>query len=76
MTGEIGGFLNRFFETTADNHLTSHSLKETTLSWCAKFGVDEDCRTLLGHHGLSSQGKGTLLATCLKKYVRLPMEYV
>ena len=32
--------------------MTSHSLKHTTLSWCAAYGMDEPARTLLGHHEL------------------------
>ena len=29
---------------------TIHTLKGTPLSWCAKWGLDPDCRAILGHH--------------------------
>ena len=32
--------------------ISSHSLKATTLSWCAKVSVPLDSRTLLGYHSL------------------------
>ena len=32
--------------------VTGHTLKATTLSWAAKYGLDEPTRTLLGHHQL------------------------
>ena len=41
-TSEVTDLLNHFFKTTDDNRLSSHSLKETTLSWSAKYGIDED----------------------------------
>ena len=51
-TEEIGAFLNRFLKTNAESAVTSHSLKHTTLAWCAAYGLDEPSRTLLGHHEL------------------------
>ena len=51
-TEEIGTFLNRILKTNVENAITSHSLKHTTLSWCAAYGLDEPSRTLLGHHEL------------------------
>ena len=51
-TEEIGAFLNKVLKTTQETGLTSHSLKHTTLSWCAAYGMDEPARTLLGHHEL------------------------
>ena len=51
-TEEIGTFLNRMLKTNMENAITSHSLKHTTLSWCAAYGLDEPSRTLLGHHEL------------------------
>ena len=30
--------------------LTAHSMKVTTLSWCAKAGINDDCRRRLGGH--------------------------
>ena len=38
---------------------TSHSLKATTLSWCAKMGVPFKARRMLGYHAKSSE-KSTL----------------
>ena len=32
------------------NFTTIHTLKGTPLSWCAKWGLDPDCRAILGHH--------------------------
>ena len=49
---EIGAFVNRFLSTGGENALSSHSFKHTTLSWCSSYGLDEPCRTLLGHHEL------------------------
>lgn len=34
--------------------VSSHSCKSTALSWCAKFNMDIETRTLLGHHSLPS----------------------
>lgn len=52
---EITSFLNSALECSADMRLTSHSMKTTTLVWCARYGIDEQSRTLLGHHELHSQ---------------------
>ena len=30
--------------------MSAHSMKSTTLAWCAKFGIWRDDRLLLGHH--------------------------
>ena len=38
---------------------TGHSGKATVLSWLAKYGIDEDSRTILGHH----VGKNKMVAT-------------
>ena len=38
-----------------------HSAKATVLSWLAKYGVDEDSRTVLGHHVGKNQNGGYLL---------------
>ena len=39
----------------------AHSAKATVLSWLAKYGVDEDSRTVLGHHVGKSKTGGHLL---------------
>ena len=51
-TEEIGTFLNKVLKTSGETQVTSHSLKHTTLVWCAAYGMDEPARTLLGHHEL------------------------
>ena len=52
---EIGDFLNHMLGLHGENVVTSHCMKATTLTWCAKYGLDEPARTLLGHHELQSQ---------------------
>lgn len=52
---EVGDFLNHMLGLHGENVVTSHSMKATTLTWCAKYGLDEPARTLLGHHELQSQ---------------------
>ena len=47
---EIGTFVNGILK--AEEQVTSHSLKHTTLEWCSSYGLEEDARTLLGHHEL------------------------
>ena len=51
-TEEVSMFLNKVLQTNAEATVTSHSLKHTTLSWAAAYGLDEPSRTLLGHHEL------------------------
>ena len=52
---EVGNFLNHMLGLHGENVVTSHCMKATTLTWCAKYGMDEPARTLLGHHELQSQ---------------------
>ena len=52
---EVGDFLNHMLGLHGENVVTSHCMKATTLTWCAKYGLDEPARTLLGHHELQSQ---------------------
>ena len=47
---EITTFLNVLLKS--ESRATSHSLKHTTLSWSSSYGIDEQSRTLLGHHAL------------------------
>ena len=51
-TEEVSTFLNKVLQTNDETYVTSHSLKHTTLSWAAAYGLDEPSRTLLGHHEL------------------------
>ena len=52
---EASDFINALLELEGDRVVTSHCLKTTTLTWCSKYGLDEPCRTLLGHHELQSR---------------------
>eukprot|EP00435_Cladocopium_sp_Y103_P025039 s3838_g6.t1 len=55
---EISAFVNRVLGISESEKVSSHSLKHTTLSWAASYGIDEPARTLLGHHEL--QGAKTM----------------
>ena len=69
---EIADFLNRVISTDDSNKVKSHSLKHTTLAWCAKYGIGENSRTLLGHHELPGKSCAVysrdLLTRPLQKY--------
>lgn len=58
---EISKFMNLILKTDSSNLVSSHSLKDTTLSWAAKFGIDEDSRTLLGHHSLEGRSRALVV---------------
>ena len=50
---------------------TSHAIKSTTLSWCAKYGMDKHPRLQLGHHSagdnsLDAYGRDILAPSLLK----------
>ena len=53
---EVSAMLRRFINVAepvpGDNAETpsSHSLKATTLSWCARYGLSPATRSLLGRH--------------------------
>ena len=54
-TSEAAAWLRRLLVLQGElpedvSGLACHSLKCTTLSWCAKAGVEESTRLLLGHH--------------------------
>ena len=53
-TAEITNMLNGFLGHKVGSPLrtTSHSLKDTLLAWSARYGIEENARTLLGHHSL------------------------
>ena len=38
---EVGNFLNHMLGLHGENVVTSHCMKATTLTWCAKYGMDE-----------------------------------
>ena len=54
------------------SEISSHSLKHTTLSWAAKWGMDKYIRTLLGHHSTGGKSLDTyardVLAPALLEY--------
>lgn len=64
---EIANFVNVVLDLNGEDAIRSHSFKSTTLSWAAKYGMDEPSRTLLGHHELQSQSlaKGGCLRWCI-----------
>ena len=43
----IGVFLTRVLELSDQDAIISHNMKATTLTWAAKFGIDESTRLLL-----------------------------
>ena len=53
-TSEITNMLNGFLGHKVGSPLrtTSHSMKDTLLAWSARYGIEENARTLLGHHSL------------------------
>ena len=51
---------------------TSHSLKATTLVWAARFGIDDNHRTILGHHSL----KGNSMACYSRDVLSLPLRHL
>ena len=52
---EIGKFVTKFLGCSEEDRITSHSFKHATLMWSSSYGMEENARTLLGHHEL--QGK-------------------
>jgi hypothetical protein len=60
-TPEVTKWLNHILarEETVPPGLTSHGLKTTLLSWCAKAGMTEEDRHILGHH--SMRGKTSMV---------------
>ena len=77
-SAEASGLVNMYlgYDSESPNRTTSHSLKATTLVWCARYGVDEGPRTILGHHAPKADSLACysrhLLAcwtVCLEAYV-------
>ena len=78
-TGEISLWLrdilvSQGLELESVQRLTSHSLKTTILSWCAKFGMDTPTRRIVGHHvdpesrSALTYSRGALIAAHIKIY--------
>ena len=74
-SAEVSDFINSLLGLTGDDAITSHSMQATTLSWCAKYGIDETSRTLLGHHELQAKSMSCysrdLLSRPLYAYQRI-----
>ena len=50
-SAEASSMLNDFLGVVDTKEATSsHSLKATTLVWCARYGIDDTSRAMLGHH--------------------------
>ena len=63
-SGELNAFLKVVFKASLlenpGRRISTHSLKATGISWCAKFGLDSDCRAILARHSRSVQGATVL----------------
>jgi hypothetical protein len=70
-TAEASSMLNAFLEIeNTPRATTSHSLKATTLVWAARFGIDDKCRAMLGHHALKEHSLACYLRDMLAKPLR------
>eukprot|EP00435_Cladocopium_sp_Y103_P075107 s178_g54.t1 len=53
--------INDFLGITGQiEETTSHSLKATTLAWCARYGIGDTSRAMLGHHALALYSRDLL----------------
>lgn len=43
-------------------HMSSHSLKSTSLSWCSKFGLGDSDRSILGRHSSATSESSAIYA--------------
>ena len=66
---EITSFLRIALKSVCDEErlkrISSHSLKRTPLAWCAKFGVSEPVRSVLGRHVSTTAGSQAIYAVDL-----------
>ena len=70
-TAEASSMLNAFLEIeNTSRATTSHSLKATTLVWAARFGIDDKCRAMLGHHALKEHSLACYSRDMLAKPLR------
>eukprot|EP00435_Cladocopium_sp_Y103_P075650 s8_g61.t1 len=70
-TAEASDMLNAYLEIEkTDRATTSHSLKATTLVWAARYGLDDRCRALLGHHTLKEHSLACYSRDMLAKPLR------
>lgn len=74
----MNGFIKKLFASggrpIAGRKLTTHSMKATGLSWCAKLGVQQEHRAILARHATSVQGATVLysrdlLSSALRSFV-------
>lgn len=55
-SAEASSMLNDFLGVADTKEATSsHSLKATTLVWCARYGIDDTSRARLGHHAIKDK---------------------
>ena len=79
-SGEMTRWLKALLERCHHDveKVTSHSLKHTTLSWTAKYGLERSLRLRLGHHsdkdGSLDAYSRDLLAPALIRYVQIIKE--
>ena len=58
---EVTALLRQFLPEPEEGRLvTSHSLKATCLSWCSKFGADNEVQNMLGRHSDAVRGSAPL----------------
>ena len=70
-TAEASSMLNAFLEIeNTPRATTSHSLKATTLVWAARFGIDDKCGAMLGHHALKEHSLACYSRDMLAKPLR------
>eukprot|EP00435_Cladocopium_sp_Y103_P044719 s1782_g12.t1 len=70
-TAEASDMLNAFLGTErTERATTSHSLKATTLVWAARYGMDDKCRAMLGHHALKEHSLACYSRDMLSKPLR------
>eukprot|EP00435_Cladocopium_sp_Y103_P033479 s326_g8.t1 len=68
---EASSMLNAFLEIEGSlTATTSHCLKATTLVWSARYGMDDKCRAMLGHHALKEHSLACYSRDMLVKPLR------
>ena len=68
---EATRWLNHLLDLDAsDTKVSSHSLKATVLSWCAKWGADPTERLILGHHATGAKSLDTYSRDLLAQPLR------
>ena len=72
-SGEATELLNMYlgYDNDHDKRTTSHSLKATTWVWASRYGMEENARTLLGHHALPGDSLACYSRDMLSRPLRL-----